>query len=53
MPDNIMFMNCAAQSDNKTITGIAHAGNIPLNVAEICVMHVSTQNSVGSRQPCR
>jgi hypothetical protein len=28
MPENIMFMNCAAESDNQMITGIAHAGNV-------------------------
>lgn len=52
MPDNIMFMNDVAQSDNKTITGIAHIGISPLDLAERCVMHVALQNSGGSRKPC-
>lgn len=53
MPDNIMFVNDVAQSDNKTITGIACIGNCLSDLAERSVMHVALQNSGDSRKPCR
>jgi hypothetical protein len=40
MPGNIMFVNDVAQSDNKTIAGIACIGNSPSDLAERCMLCV-------------